>query len=199
MMASLPGESDNCPDTFLSLWKIILDCFSFVWQVSLVSSSHTCASQQTFEEIRININQCLLVYALVILIPLPLLCHFLLWFLFTIIMFVALSSGACFLSVVFVHYYHFCCSPHSPAEGRNRVLAGHCHCCLAQFLSQFLARCFIIFVGWMNSHFIKKWVTEKSKYLLNFIETEPESVSYISESICPFLHWALFNTVCPKW
>lgn len=59
--------------------------------------------------------------------------------------------------------------------------------------------CFIIFVGWMNSHFIKKWVTEKSKYLLNFIETEPESVSYISESICPFLHWALFNTVCPKW
>lgn len=145
-----------------------------MWRVSLVSSFHTFVLQQTFEEIRININQCLLVYALVILIPLHL------WRLFSFYDFCPLSSFSlpALLS----------CWRQGPCLGWSLSLLSSPVSCTGHM---FYNICWI--------HFIKKWLTEKSKYFLNFIETEPESVSYISESICPFLHWALFNTVCPKW
>ena len=138
-----------------------------------------------FEEIRININKHPLLYALVIVLYPFTSATFFLFFLFFV--------------YYYYYYYYFSCSSQLFCLRQEPCLLGLSlrHCCLAQFLAQGIGS--VIFVGWMYSHFIKEWITEKSKYVLKFTETEPESISYISGSYSPRTPLGHIHAVCLKW
>lgn len=131
--------------------EIITDWVLFVWQVLFVSSFHSyCISQYTFEESRINTNQYPLFYNLIILIAFCF-CH--LFFFsscfrkFVIVIIFSCLSLLCFLR-----------------QEPYLVCFSLSHYCLVQFFAHGIFS--IILNRWVSFHFIREWITEKSKCVL---------------------------------